>query len=240
MLFSAFFWWFSLIWQLQNLPEAAYYDLSWQQFARLPEVNKPILLQKPNYDLLDAAIFQVSNKVREQENKPLLRYSASLHRTATYHAQAMIDLDFYDHYNYQQTSYLTPHKRITAFGGVFNYTAENIAQYDIVNTDLEYCPARQKDGLFTYLNCSTKKPYRVYTYLTYAEAVVNGWLRSPSHRQNLLSAKYQYLGSAARISKNPYQQKKVPFARLVQNFGGYGSPAVDSTSTGQGANSGSR
>ncbi len=226
-----FFWWFSIFWvQPHNSPEEAYYELKWQQFIRLPEASKPIPLHKPDYALLDAAIFQLTNKVRAQENKPLFRYSAILHRTATFHAQAMMDLDFYDHYNYRQISYLTPYKRITAFGGVFNYTAENIAQYDIINTDLEYCPSRQKDGTFIYLNCSTKKPYRVYTYVAYAEAVVHGWLHSPSHRKNLLGLEYQYLGSAARISKNPYQQKKVPFARLVQNFGGYGAPSVDSTS----------
>ncbi|RDC63502.1 CAP domain-containing protein [Adhaeribacter pallidiroseus] len=219
------FWVFVITgWGPQNPAEKFYYAISWQQFVRLPEVSKPIPLHKPDYDLLDAAIFQVTNKIREQEKKPLFRYSPILHRTATFHAQAMIDLDFYDHYNYKQISYFTPYKRITAFGGMFHFTAENIAQYDIINTALEYCPARQKDGSFKYLDCATKNPYRVYTYITYAEEVVHGWLHSPPHRKNLLGTEYQFLGAAARISKNPYQQRKVPFARLVQNFGGYGSP----------------
>ncbi|QNF34928.1 hypothetical protein HUW51_20190 [Adhaeribacter swui] len=209
----------------QELPEPDYYDLSWQEFEQLPAARQVIPLLQPNYNLLDAAIYHVTNKIRATENKPPLKYSGLLHRTATYHAQTMIELDFYNHLNYQQLTYLTPDKRIAAFGGVFNYTAENIAQYDIVNTDLEYCPFREKNGSFIYLNCDTKKPYRPYTYLAYAERVVNGWLHSPSHRKSLLSLNYQYIGCSARISKNPYQQKKVPFARLVQNFGGYGSPA---------------
>ena len=219
-----FIWWFPILfgrsYQQTHLPH--YYSLSWQQFEDLPEVRKIIDLQNPDYELLDAAVFQVSNKVRVKEGKKELQYLPLLHRSASYHAQAMIDLEFYDHYNLRQLSYLTPDKRITAFGGVFHYTSENIAQYDIINTGQEYCPSRLKNGRFRYLNCETHKPYRPYTYIAYAAAVVNGWLHSPSHRKNLLSENYQYLGCAVRISKNPYQQKKVPFGRLVQNFGGYG------------------
>lgn len=228
LIFTLFWWVIVYPSPSQTLPDLTYYNVSWQEFEQLPAVNKPISLLKPDYNLLDAAIYQATNKVRAAENKPPLKYGALLHRTAVFHAQAMIDLDFYDHYNYRQTSYLSPDKRITAFGGVFHYTAENIAQYDIINTDLEYCPARQKNNTFVYLHCNTQKPYAAYTYLAYAEAVVTGWLHSPAHRKSLLSTNYQYIGCAARLSKNPYQQKKVPFARLVQNFGGYGSPA-DST-----------
>ncbi len=209
-----------VIFQTTSVPH--YYQLSWAEFKNLPAVRKNIPLNQPDYDLLDAAIFQVTNKVRVQENKLPLQFSSLLYRSAVFHAQAMIDLDFYAHYNYKQVHYLTPYKRILAFGGLFHYTAENIAQYDIINTDLEYCPAKQPNGNFRYLNCKTLQPYQAFTYLAYAEAVVNGWLHSPPHRVNLLSSNYQYMGCAARISKNPYRQRQVPFARLAQNFGGYG------------------
>lgn len=199
-----------------------YYSLSWQKFNQISKVNALIDLKNPDYELLDAAIFQVTNQVRQQEGKRTLLYLPQLHRAATFHAQAMIDLEFYDHYNLRQLSYRTPDKRITAFGGYFNYTAENIAQYDVINTDMEYCPFREGKNLFKYLNCDTHQPYRAYTYLAYAKAVVTGWLHSPPHRKSLLSENFQYVGCAARFSKNPYQQKKVPFGRLVQNFGGYG------------------
>ncbi|PSR53342.1 hypothetical protein AHMF7605_07275 [Adhaeribacter arboris] len=222
-LLAVFFSWLIYSAAAQLDPGApAYYSIAWQDFEKLPAARKTIPLKQPDYALLDAAIFQVTNKIRTQEGKPLLQYLPALHRSATFHAQAMIELDFYDHYNLKQLAYLTPDKRITAFGGFFHYSAENIAQYDIINTDLEYCPVRESKMYFNYLNCDTRKPFKPYTYLAYAVAVVDGWLHSPPHRQSLLSIHYQYMGCAARISKNPYQQRQVPFARIAQNFGGYG------------------
>lgn len=236
-LLAAFFSWLIYWATAQQAPlTPAYYHLTWQEFKALPAAWKTIPLKQPDYELLDAAIFQVTNKARAQEGKPPLQYLPALHRSAVFHAQAMIDLEFYDHYNLKQLVYLTPDKRITAFGGFFHYTAENIAQYDIINTDLEYCPARQPNGSFSYLNCHTRRPYRAYTYLAYAEVVVNGWLHSPPHRKSLLSTDYQYVGCAARISKNPYQQRQVPFARLAQNFGGYGTNDTTAKKANQGAN----
>ncbi len=101
---------------------------------------------------------------------------------------------------------------------------------------MEYCPARQPNGSYNYLNCQTLRPYRAYTYLAYAEAVVEGWLQSASHRKSLLSTDYQYLGCAARISKNPYQHKQVPYARLAQSFGGYGTNDSTSQKVNKGGN----
>ncbi|MDQ4140743.1 MAG: CAP domain-containing protein [Bacteroidota bacterium] len=209
----------------------AYYSITWQEFEKLTAARKTIPLKKPDYELLDAAIFQVTNKVREKEGVPVLQYLPALHRSATFHAQTMIDLDFYDHYNFKQLSYLTPDKRITAFGGFFHYSAENIAQYDIIDTEPEYCPIQEGKGYYNYLNCDTRKPFKPYTYLGYAETLVDGWLHSPPHRKSLLSINFQYMGCAARISKNPYQQRHVPFARVAQNFGGYGPPNSKSAPT---------
>ncbi|QMU27971.1 CAP domain-containing protein [Adhaeribacter radiodurans] len=208
----------------QELILPAFYTLTWQEFEKLPSVRKSIPLKQPDYELLDAAIFQVTNKIRAKEGVPLLQYLPALHRSATFHAKAMIDLDFYDHYNFKQLAYLTPDKRITAFGGFFHYSAENIAQYDIMDTKPEYCPIREGKESFNYINCDTRQLFKPYTYLAYAEALVYGWLHSPPHRKNLLSINFQYMGCAARISKNPYQQPQVPFARVAQNFGGYGPP----------------
>lgn len=207
-----------------------YYQLTWQEFYALPATRQTIPLHQPDYYLLEAAVFQATNRARVQEGKAPFHYLPSLHQSATFHSEAMRKLEFYDHYNLKQPLYLTPHKRITAFGGFFHYTAENIAQYDIINTDQEYCPARQPNGTFKYLNCQTNKLYRAYTYIGYAEVVVNGWMHSPPHRVNILNDNYQYLGCAARISLDPYRQRHVPFARLTQNFGGYRNPKeADST-----------
>jgi hypothetical protein len=46
-------------------------------------------------------------------------------------------------------------------------------------------------------------------------------MASPGHRANILNTDLTYLACAARLSRNPYRSRSAPFARPVQNFGGY-------------------
>ncbi len=201
-------------------PYHGLYHYDWKSFYTLPGVNEIIDLHNPDYELLDAALYHATNEVREKYQKPLLKYSEVLHRAAALHSNSMIEEDFYDHYNSKDKKLYYPVNRIKASGGNFSAFAENIAEYQIIKTGSYYCPTPLKNGSYTYLNCKNNQTYPTYTYLEYARRAVDGWLNSPSHRINLLSVDVQYVGCAARISKDPFKHKQAPFARLTQKLGG--------------------
>jgi uncharacterized protein YkwD len=112
--------------------------------------------------------------------------------------------------------------RIFIYTWEFKEMAENIAQHDILGgSEDRYCfeiPRNNKD--YVFLNCETKKPLPMRTYAELARSVVNGWMNSPHHRQNILNPRLKFLACSGRISKNPFETKRGPFARLTQNFGG--------------------
>ncbi len=177
----------------------------------------------PNYTLLNEGLFRAANEIREQFNLPLFLRNDLLQKTAESHAFQMISENFYSHKNPNDPNLrnLSDRVRFTAGGKFyFNYLAENIANYDILATESMFCLKKLNNGKYYYFDCKSRKRIPILTYKDLARMVVRDWMRSPSHRENMLDSNYKYLGTAARLSENPYQTAKPPFARLVQNFGG--------------------
>ncbi len=156
-------------------------------------------------------------------NLPELQYNSLLQNVAESHAKAMIEQNFYAHKNPNNQLFSTVMDRVNYFSNSnhgFKYIGENIASYDILAVESFFCVKKLNNNRYFYYNCQSKTRIPIYTYKQLAVSVVNGWLNSPSHRENLLDPNYKYLGTAARLSKNPYLSSKAPFARIVQNFGG--------------------
>lgn len=177
----------------------------------------------PNYLLLNEGLFRAANEIRLEYDLPLFQKNDLLQKTAESHAYQMISTNFYGHKNPNNSQFrsLTDRVRYTAGGKFyFNYLGENIANYDILATESMFCLKKSQNGNYFYFNCHSKKRIPILTYKALAKTVVAGWLKSPSHRENLLNPNYKYLGTAAQLSENPYKTQNPPFARLVQNFGG--------------------
>jgi uncharacterized protein YkwD len=202
--------------------DSVLYKMSAADFMKLPEVNRPIDVRNPNNSLLDAALFHVTNEQRIKNNLPKFNYSYSLHRATNEHSEAMINQDFYNHENPYSPANRKMIDRIFLNTKEFKEMAENIAQHDILGGNEEkYCfeiPKNSQD--YVYLNCDTKKPIPMRTYAELALFVVNSWMNSPHHRENILNPRLKSLACSGRISKNPFKTKRSPFARLTQDFGG--------------------
>jgi uncharacterized protein YkwD len=210
---------FLLLWFISwQTPD--YYTLSQKDFSNLPEVNQPINLFSPNYNLLDAALFHATNEAREQEKLSPFIMSKALHQAAAMHSTDMIQQDFYDHINPKTPEKRTPDKRIKQFSEAFMGMGENIAQYDALKNPTNlYCMRLKPNGQWDFFDCKTQQSYQPYTYWEYARHIVRAWMNSPHHRENILNRRFNYLGCAGRLSKNPFQTKSAPFMRLTQNFG---------------------
>lgn len=201
-------------------PQPAYYRMEAQKFFALPAANAPINPQNPDYALLDAALFHVTNEARAKASREPLAYSAVLDASASGHSDAMIGRNFYGHENNADAKLRTPPQRIKAAGGQFRTTGENVAQVELVDAGGSYCPRRQPGGEYRYFKCNTPEMFPVFTYLAFAKRISAGFMGSPPHRKNILNADFQQLGCAIRIVKNPYRSRNAPFARITQNFGG--------------------
>jgi uncharacterized protein YkwD len=200
----------------------SYFDVNRNVFLQKKELNQPIDARNPNYELLNAAIFHATNQARESHGlKPFL-YSEALYKVAKQHSEAMILENFYSHINSKNPSLKNPLNRIQIQTKEFMEMAENIAQYDILSGFQKYCPEKSKvfNSEYDYFKCQTNTIMPMFTYWDYAELVVNAWMNSTGHRENILNPRLKYIGCAAYLSEKPYQSQRCPFARLTQNFGG--------------------
>jgi uncharacterized protein YkwD len=202
--------------------DSVFYKMSATNFMKMPEVNLPIDARKPNHELFDAALFHATNEQRVKNNLPAFQYSSLIHKAAIGHAEAMIEQDFYNHDNPYSPANRRMQDRILLYTLEFKRMAENIAQHDILGgIDNQYCFQNPKNGEdYVYLSCDKKKILLMRTYAELARAVVNGWINSPHHRENIMNPKLIAVACSGRFSKNPFKTSRSPFARITQDFGG--------------------
>jgi uncharacterized protein YkwD len=202
--------------------DSVFYKMSITNFMKIPEVTLPIDAKKPKQELFDAALFHATNEHRVKNNLPAFHYSSLLHKAAIGHSEAMIDQDFYNHDNPYSPAKRRMQDRILLYTLEFKRMAENIAQHDILGgIDSQYCFQNPKYGEdYVYVSCDKKKVIPMLTYAELARAVVNGWMNSPHHRENIVNPKLVSMACSGRFSKNPFKTSKSPFVRMTQDFGG--------------------
>ncbi|MDZ7900595.1 MAG: CAP domain-containing protein [Arcicella sp.] len=203
--------------------QKGYYDVSNSEFMNQLAVNQPIDAKNPNNSLLDAAIFHATNEQRLKHNLRSFTYNLPLHKACIGHSEAMIEQDFYSHVNPNNTSNRNLQNRVENQTREFRAMGENIAQHDIIETGKgsRFCFQPPKNnGDYLFVDCATKKPLYMMTYAVLARAIVNGWMNSPHHRENILNPQYTMMAVSARLSKNPFKEPQSPFAKITQDLGG--------------------
>ena len=200
-----------------------YYEASSSEFLSQPAVNQPIDAKNPNNFLLDAAIFHATNEQRLKYNLRIFTYNFPLHKASIGHSEAMIEQDFYSHVNSNSATNRNLQNRVENQTREFRAMGENIAQHDIIETgkNSKFCFQPPKNGGdYFFVDCTTKKPLYMMTYAVLARSIVNGWMNSPHHRENILNPQYTMMACSARLSKDPFREPKSPFARITQDLGG--------------------
>lgn len=191
-----------------------------ESFFAQPVSQQTIVLDNPDTLLLDVALFQATNEARRAAGLSTLQYDQSLFQAARNHAASMIQYDYVSHEDLYQLSELTLLKRIQNQTNRFGRIAENIGQYQTIDTPEWYgVRFNRRSQRYEYLDSESKQPYRPYTYASYARYAVLQWLNSPHHRANLLNPLFTHVGCAVRLSAHPFKQRRAPFGRFVQNFG---------------------
>jgi uncharacterized protein YkwD len=194
------------------------FELPAQEFFQLPDLNTPISFEKVDYQLLQAAIFQVTNQERIQRGLTPFSHSKEVQAAAEGHASDMVTHRFYSH-----TSPIkfkrTVRDRLNKQGINPKYLGENISStFGIQYEEGKKVAKPNTPGVFRYVHTSpSASPIPHHTYVSFAKSVVQLWINSPPHRQNILHPLFTHLGCGARVyfDKNFYQ---MPYVMSVQNF----------------------
>ena len=190
-----------------------YYSYKASDFFSLPEVEAKININNIDKTLLEAAIFHATNIVRKEKESALYKMAPSLIEAATQHASHLSKYSYFDHINKRDRTQRTPMLRITKAGGKFKATAENLAKVNVFNLGEKMEYFINDKGQLTDKN---GVPLNTHTYKSLAMHVVNGWMHSKGHRENIL-ADYNYLGCG--VSDITFTRDNLPEIILIQNFG---------------------
>lgn len=206
------------IWaQIQK--SASYYYQDPQVFLSSSSLHQTLDFTVVDYDLLQAAIFHLTNIERMKAGKSPLLPSQEAFNSASGHAADMVSHNFYGH-----TSPIrfrrTLRDRLNRSGINPPYIGENIlSTHGIQYREGQKVRKPVRPGEFRYMNASQSAPIPPHTYFSLAESMVKLWMNSPSHRQNILNSVFTHMGCGAKIyfDKNFYG---MPYFKSVQNFFG--------------------
>lgn len=138
----------------------------------LPSLSTPYALSNTQrIDFIEQAIFDLTNQERRKNRLPPLQWSQEIREVAAAHSKDMLQRRFFDHTN---PDGLTAHDRVTrsypALGA--RGSGENI----IMETGAVYSTMTQAE------------------LQTLAAKLVDRWMRSSGHRENILRVGFQAVG----------------------------------------------
>ncbi len=177
-------------------PPDSLYGMPADTFFKLEKVRSPIADGHIDQELLSAAVFHATNQRRAAEGLDRLRHDYRLDEAALIHARNMARGQYLSHVNPDDPALRTPLDRVRAAGIAPRYVAENVAthfgiQYDagtrvfIVQENPRPLFSETPDGA----------PIPSHTYRSFAQTLLDQWMDSPAHRQNILAPEAGYLGA---------------------------------------------
>ena len=171
-------------------------------FQELPAAQQPINFTDIDYALLGEAILHEANLRRAEHDLPPLGYLPELEQAACMHVQDMITLNFFAHENPHVPEHATPLDRVQLLGLEPRFVAENITQaFGIQYTEGEAIYPRKENGETILASEPGGEPIPPHTYLSFAQATLDGWMASPGHRENILSEHPTHLGAACEYTE---------------------------------------
>ncbi|MFN3196827.1 MAG: CAP domain-containing protein [Bradymonadia bacterium] len=157
-----------------------------------------------NFDDLDlprlsAAICEITNTTRTRHGLEALPTEKRLARAAQGHAGRMARLKFFGHTDRYSTKRKGPTERARLAGISNPYIAENVAVrtgLDLPNGSAVYVIDRERGHFATRPG---GKPIPPHSYRSFAKAIVEQWMKSPGHRENILSDQGKQMGCGVAL-----------------------------------------
>jgi len=212
--------------RVDNVNANFYKEFNLDTFLDVSGLNNRINTAEINFDLLNAAIFYCTNNERYRINLPKCNFHEKLSDSSMLHSLQMKVHDFFSHENpidnrYKDLSSRLSSLKSNSFNG-FYCIGENIADYPVINS---------KGNSFTIKNINNSQQYfsvdglceiHPFTYIEFAKTIVDGWMNSSSHRQNILNPAFKFLGCGCANYEKIENALISPmtYFKITQNFGG--------------------
>lgn len=172
-------------------------------FARLAAARRVIDPDAVDYDLLDAAVFHETNRRRREKGLSALKHDAKARTAAQTQSRDMAKGGFVGHENPDPRK-KTLGDRAKLAGLRPRVLAENVAStFGRRYTSGKAFYSREENGRKIYSATPDGPPIPMHTYLSFAEALLDSWMKSPGHRKNILHREVEYLGCACALPRNP-------------------------------------
>ncbi len=191
------------------------FDQPAEAFFALESTGRPIDPQKVDQALLAAALFHETNRLRQKNGRPPLHHDSRLDAAARMQAGDMARHEFLSHTNPHRPKGRTPADRALLAGFHYHFLAENVATQFTIQYQSGRTVYRVPAGTgFSYRPDGPPLPR--HTYRSFAATVLEQWMNSPGHRQNILSADPEHFGSDCRLRQ---EQSGLDQFYCVQLFG---------------------
>ncbi len=187
------------------------YRMAASEFFSKAEVDEKIDLKHINHDLLSAALFHETNKKRKENGKEQLDHLPRLDEASRMHARDMAEHEYVAHINPREQELRRPLDRVREAGlNDIRFVAENVAShFGIQYEPGEMVFAVEEDGETKYYYERGGEPIESHTYRSFAETLVDNWMKSQGHRKNILAEKAEFLGTGC--SKEEGEKGPVKF-----------------------------
>jgi uncharacterized protein YkwD len=176
------------------MPAPAYY-----KNAREPsELSNRVKPDSVDLDLLEFAVFCQSNRERQRLGLWPLKFEPRARTAARAHSEEMSQLSYFSHtspVNANRTLKL----RLKQVGLREGISGENIAIYPI--TKRQEILVEKRNEELNLARDSWRNQGVYFTYEEFAKTLVERWMNSPGHRQNILSREYRFLGVGCALGK---------------------------------------
>ena len=209
-----------------NIKKDYYLNNSLSNFLATKSLKNKISNESLDIDLLNAAIFYYTNQERIRMNLPDCEYHTVLQDSSIIHSVQMKTHDFISHENLFNPKYRTLDDRInsnkTENNQVFSCIGENIADFPILKTNGNKFIVKSFLNTNRYFSIDGMKEIHPYSYEEFAIKVVNGWMNSHGHRENILNPQFKFLGCGAVLYEKKNNALSFPIShfKITQNFGG--------------------
>lgn len=187
-----------------------------EKFFELEAAKAQLDFDALDHILLSEAILHATNEQRQGHGLSELEPLPELVSAACKHAKDMIEQDFFAHENPHAIDRRTPLDRVQNEGLQVGFVAENIAQtFGIQYESGEPVYPRQENGRTVFAREPGGEPIEVHDYASFARALLNSWMKSEGHRQNILSKAPSHLGAACVHEQD---EAGIPTFTCVQLF----------------------